>query len=823
MGRMTGKLRATVAVSLLMQAGFFGLAHAQSTESPAYYATLEFTEYYTDNVFFGRPLFVSPTLYLRRLGDWVTVIKPRVGYDHVYDKGYVNFEASAAIGRYATYTTENYLDLNFSASGRHRFSPTTIGVWGMGLSRGHEARNSLAPSDRIGIGPTVYWKASAYGALSHRDGDNIYKLGFTYDGFDYHDIASTVAPFIVNNDDRDRHMVTVGGRYTRRLSDRNSFYVDGVLDLRDYRLAADDNGYQRDSFGGRLSAGWQSDIGEYGRLELYGGLLIQTYRDPRFATVFTPDFGASYSWSRNGLSINAAMSRSIEETTLAGVSSYVRTGATLQVRQNLPGNFRIYAGLGIADLDFQGSGRRDRQTSAWIGARKYLAPHFYAGVEAAFEENDSSVAANDYTETRIMARLGVDTSSGFDPQGDYASHISISGFYLGAGGEFGMVGTMLDGPRQNTAGSLTADFGAFRPAGRFIAGWGADVGDTYFGVEAEARLANGGWSHARLPGGRVFSVTEKNSFAVSLLGGHRLPGGSLIYGRAGIRSTRFQTPYSGEGAAGTYQSLRLAGFEYGFGVRTPVTDTIALSLEYAHTRYPDYLAGNGVQPADVFANIESSVRFALTYHFGGIPGMIAGDQAVRDYAGAYWGLQGGLGALTSLVTGNRIAGAPPVASVLTAQYGDSGYTAGGLAGYNFQHGRFILGAEAEAEAGFINWKQERMPAGRSYSVAKQATLGGTARVGFVLNGGALLYGRAGVALSRFRIDFSNPGVTLAQTSWRAGLRFGGGVEVPVSEKSNLRFDYTYTDYGTLSLVTPPGTETYDTAESLFRVGYLRRF
>ena len=68
------------------------------------------------------------------------------------------------------------------------------------------------------------------------------------------------------------------------------------------------------------------------------------------------------------------------------------------------------------------------------------------------------------------------------------------------------------------------------------------------------------------------------------------------------------------------------------------------------------------------------------------------------------------------------------------------------------------------------------------------------------------------------IDFATTGSTASSEDWRAGLRYGGGLEVPIDESIALRFDYTFTDYGTLKLQTPPGLETYDTQESLFRLG-----
>ena len=161
--------------------------------------------------------------------------------------------------------------------------------------------------------------------------------------------------------------------------------------------------------------------------------------------------------------------------------------------------------------------------------------------------------------------------------------------------------------------------------------------------------------------------------------------------------------------------------------------------------------------------------------------------------------------------------------MLTADRGDHGFTAGGMVGYNYQLNRFVIGGEVDAEVGREMWNQARAPNGRTYSLSKDGSAGVSARLGYVLDGGALLYGRVGGVASYFHNDFQTTGVTLSESDWHAALRYGGGMEVPLSRDSRLRFDYTFTDYGTLSLATPPGTETYKTKESLFRVGFIKAF
>lgn len=350
-------LAGTALTALAAFAGPDGTARAQEAENASpFRASIGIDEYYTDNVFFSRPLYNE-----RRAGDWVTVIRPSLGYDRVFDRGAVSLGVSAAIGRYANYTSENYFDVTVNANGRYRFDPMTSAFWGLNLSRGHERRSSLDPSDQIGTEPTTYLKTSAFGAVSRRLGADTLKLGFTYDGYDFQDSSTTVAPFTINNDDRNRDMVTFGARYTHPLSDATRIFTESTLDWRNYRQATDDNGFVRDSVGGRAAIGLQYNIDENSRAEIYGGLLYQDFRDARFGIVVSPDFGGRYTWQSNGTLLQANLERSLEETTLAGVSSYLQTTARLQFSQDLDNRIR-QSGLLCA-------ARRRRRPSADAGRR----------------------------------------------------------------------------------------------------------------------------------------------------------------------------------------------------------------------------------------------------------------------------------------------------------------------------------------------------------------------------------------------------------------------------------------------------------------------
>ena len=761
-------------------------------------ASLTVNEYYTDNVFYARPLWDQP-----RRGDLVTVFLPALNYRLEREGHRINLGGSGEIGRYNTYDSENYEDFRLYSNGTHRLDPVTLAVWGLSIARDHEPRNSIEPSAQIGPVPPVYWRTSSYGAVSRRFDQNSVKLGYVFDRYDFVESGGA------NYDYRDRNMATVGARWTHRQEATTSIFGDATVDIRDY-----DSANFRDSHGVRASIGWEKKYGDTVDLELYAGLIFQTFDNTGFDDVLAADYGGDLSWRpMPGTSVSMKARRTLEETTLAGTSSYLRTVVSLRVQQLIRSDFRVYGGASAAMLDFQGTSREDQLTNAWLGFRKYVSPNLFIGAEAAYEERESNLPLNDYTEARVMGRIGVDTDEAFS-EDDLAAAPGIDNtdVYIGVRGGVTSLMTLLDGQRQEGQdGRLTADFGNFGLSGDVVGGIGIDIARWYVGIEGDASLSDARWDHSRLTGGRVFSVRRKDAYGGAVLAGRRLAGGALAYGRAGVRASTFDTRYASEGSSSDDTASRL-GFEYGVGARVPVSDHFSIGMEYVHAVFNDYLMAPGGGDPDAFANSQSTARIAAAWHFNPIP-RTSGVEATHDFAGGYWGLQVGHGGLSSFTTGDRLDD-----SVLNADFGDTGFTVGLLAGYNMQMGRFVLGGEIDAEFSRQEWNHEREPSGRTFSIEKVASGSASVRAGVVLNDAALAYARVGVTGSYFDIDFNNSGGTASSEDWWAGLRYGGGLEVPVNKDVALRFDYTFTDYGTLSLLTQPGLETYDTRESLFRLG-----
>ncbi len=172
----------------------------------------------------------------------------------------------------------------------------------------------------------------------------------------------------------------------------------------------------------------------------------------------------------------------------------------------------------------------------------------------------------------------------------------------------------------------------------------------------------------------------------------------------------------------------------------------------------------------------------------------------------------------------------------------SGWIGGAQAGYNWQHGTWVYGLEADLSGSGLKTSLDGgltslLPCGGDVAnttakVDWYGTLRG--RAGWTVDR-FFFYGTGGLAYGKVDLSsmFSSGGVTLnaSTSSTRAGWVLGAGVEYMVQPDLSLTLGYQYVDLGSigLSATSPPATtvlsETASTraAFSVIMVGFNWRF
>ncbi|MES2195222.1 MAG: outer membrane beta-barrel protein [Pseudomonadota bacterium] len=164
-----------------------------------------------------------------------------------------------------------------------------------------------------------------------------------------------------------------------------------------------------------------------------------------------------------------------------------------------------------------------------------------------------------------------------------------------------------------------------------------------------------------------------------------------------------------------------------------------------------------------------------------------------------------------------------VAASGTGRLQSTGFSGGVQAGYNWQAGTLVYGAEADVGAFSLRksvTSSGTFPSaflGTQYSVTESmnadwlATFRG--RIGVTIRPDILLYATGGLALTRFSfnssyrdnaIDATFPGGTGSggTSGLRTGWIAGGGAQWAVNRTWSVRAEYLYVDFGSVSVAVP---------------------
>jgi opacity protein-like surface antigen len=513
----------------------------------------------------------------------------------------------------------------------------------------------------------------------------------------------------------------------------------------------------------------------------------------------------------------------LQETDLEAASGYLQTAASLDVIHWIRPDLRVSGTATYALNQYNGIARVDQVATVGLGVRRYVTPHFFFGADAAHISRDSTDIARSYNEAVVTLRAGAVQAPVYqqaDLERRDVPRESHGSLYVGLQTSLTVIGTKLQGPR-GAFGTLQADFAGDGWANSIFAGYGVHMGDWFLALEADVGQGSGGWDHAHVPDERIFSVSRRLNYGVSGVVGRTFAGGTMLYGKGGIVAARFETNY-----LLTPNSTRIertdAGLRLGVGGSVPISSHFAVRLEHTFSTFKSYDINCCIEPPggppDNFSNDETVTSIGLVYRFNPPPGVVMPAPRV-DFGGFYFGVQAGHEALWSRGGGPRESN-----TQLVADFGDTGFTVGGFAGYGLQFRSFYLGGELEAELSKTGWSHVREPSGRTFSIENDATYGAAIRAGYIVNNTALLYARVGVVQSQLDVNYRRGNNSIATEDWVTGLRFGGGMEFPVSKDLFLRLDYTHTNYRATSLITPPDQEIehHRTRTDLFRLGVLRR-
>jgi hypothetical protein len=337
--------------------------------------------------------------------DWITLVSPQLKVDSSWTRHSLRLRAGAESGSYWEYDDENYLDYWGKGEARIDLNENTDLFGGLGFSYEHEGRDSPDSPVRE-LEPTTYKTFNANTGVKTTFGNTSYRLGGTYETLDYDNVPGIGGPVI--NDDRDRELIGLGVRVTRRRDEHSRIFLQASYDRRDYDHSPDQYGFKRSSEGHRAALGMAEDWGDGNEFEAYLGVLNQDYDDPRFDTVSKPDFGGRLTLALEKVTkIGATLQRSLEETTDIGSPGYLNTSFSANLQHRVSPRFIPYLNLGYSYYDFLETGRKDRTYSAGAGLKYFVTHNTYVVLGASHAYRNSNdkglfLLSNDFRNTGVF-------------------------------------------------------------------------------------------------------------------------------------------------------------------------------------------------------------------------------------------------------------------------------------------------------------------------------------------------------------------------------------------------------------------------------------
>lgn len=355
---------------------------------------VQIAEFYDDNIYATRS---------NRRHDFVTVLSPHIIARSNWARHSITAEAHVDSTIYSRYRNENTTDYHVSGEGQFDLSEQSAVYGGFFHGRAHEDRT--APDAEAGIKPTLYFDTRAFAGYRINSGPWGIRFGGTWQRLTFDDTATQTGTIL--NGDRDRDRYTAGAWVHYRVSDAFVPYVFALGDFRSYLQSRDDNGYERSSQGFRSGVGAIATLTAGLTVDAYVGLMERHYRDERFATVRTPAASATVTWvPRRGTRLTSWLDRSIDETTLAGASSYVVTSVGARFDQALSERLTATVAATLEYYDFQDLSRIDRDYQFAAGLRYNVTPFMFLRADYRYTQRVSSDDSIDFRRNQFFLRVG---------------------------------------------------------------------------------------------------------------------------------------------------------------------------------------------------------------------------------------------------------------------------------------------------------------------------------------------------------------------------------------------------------------------------------
>ena len=325
--------------------------------------------------------------------DFITIYSPGLSVKSNWNNHALNAKASANIGRYQDFDTEDYEDYEISGDGQ--YNVTTDIDLDAGVTTGRYHLPRFSPDDNFGLEPTVYTKDDLFVRYGHKRGKYNFTLKVSFHREDYDDVPGLIngAPTIIDQDyrDMDERVVQLRGAY-EYLSGSN-VYFRLKKKRRDYENSQRDIFIDRSSDGHEIVVGSKFALNEMITGDIFAGVSQQDYSHPQ-DDIKEPVLGANLDWSITTLTtIGLNLDHVLWPTNATFFVGYTSTSADITIDHELLRNLILNAGITWTENSYIGIDRANREDSLFevkTGVRYMANRHFSVTGEYIHQQRDST-------------------------------------------------------------------------------------------------------------------------------------------------------------------------------------------------------------------------------------------------------------------------------------------------------------------------------------------------------------------------------------------------------------------------------------------------
>jgi hypothetical protein len=324
------------------------------------------------------------------VADRADRLEPAFALESNWTKHALELGGRATGVRYVDHPAEDHENGRLWLDARLDVRESSLITAALRLDREHEGRDS--PDDEDADGRTLFFTEFASLSYSNHGARLGVDVSAESRTLDFDDGFRAADATRINNDDRDRRDVRATTRLSVRLGPDYGVFVQASAGSLRYDQQFDDRGFERSSDGTEYAVGFSMDHGVvFG--DFYVGHRSQQYDDARFSTIEGASFGGQLTWNVTRLtSLTASARRSVDPTTIVGVSGVDATSVALAADHELRRNVIVSLRLAERTEAFKGRERTDDIPRAAIMCR-YLVNRRLHVVAGYTRERRSSTGA----------------------------------------------------------------------------------------------------------------------------------------------------------------------------------------------------------------------------------------------------------------------------------------------------------------------------------------------------------------------------------------------------------------------------------------------